>query len=177
MLESSTAWAQEVAPRLGIAGGVIGLILVNSTMPQVVSTSGGRMPKLSAGVWCRMAFYITPKAGGLKFAQYGVMREMKLTLDQVMPSGPSTMISFGVVGTFFQSVIYNTLISDMYRIHMGHDRPFTLRGLAEGLRPGFVWCFGRECLSMGGGMWLGPTVKSHLQSTFEARGIEVPEFR
>mmetsp|Transcript_28651 Transcript_28651/g.95082 ORF Transcript_28651/g.95082 Transcript_28651/m.95082 type:complete len:290 (+) Transcript_28651:138-1007(+) len=171
-----TAWVTEVAPRLGIAGSVIGLILVNSTMPQVVSTSDGRMPKLSPKVWARMAFQITPKAGGLKFAQYGVMREMKLSMDNYLPSGASTMLAFGVVGTFFQSIIYNTLIADMYKIHMGVEKTMSVQQLAKGLRPGFIWCFGRECFSMGGGMWLGPTVKATLQGEFDRRGIAVPDY-
>jgi len=121
LAEAGAVWGGEVAPRLGIAGGVIGLILVNTTMPQVVKTSGGRMPKLPMSTWCRMALHITPKAGGLKFGQYGVMRELKLTMDPYIGAGPSTMLAFGVVGTFFQSVIYNTLISDMYKIHMGES--------------------------------------------------------
>lgn len=176
---SGSAWLGEVAPRLGCAGGVIGLILVNSTMPQVVKTSNGRMPKLSPAMWGRMCFWITPKAGFLKMAQYGVMREMKLSLDklEVMPPSASTMLSFGVIGTFFQSVIYNTLIADMYKIHMGVEKPrLSFKALSRGLKPGFVWCFGRECFSMGGGLWLGPIAKRHLQEDLRVRGIDVPDY-
>jgi len=169
-------YLSEVVPRLGVAGGVIGVILVNSTMPQVVKTSNGRMPSLSPTMWGRMCLRIIPKAGGLKMVQYGAMREMKLTLDKVCPPGLSTMLSFGVIGTFFQSVIYNTLISDMYRIFQGDAGPrATVAELARGLRPGFIWCFGRECFSMGGGLWLGPTVKKHLQDNLEANNIDVPD--
>jgi len=169
-------WLSEVAPRLGCAGGVIGLILVNSTMPQVVKTSGGRMPKLGPAVWGKMVFYITPKAGGLKAVQYGVMREMKLTLDKVVPPGIATMLSFGIVGTFFQSIIYNTLIADMYKIHMGKEKErLSLRALARGLAPGFVWCFARESGAMGGGLWLGPPLKAEIEIKLKERGIEVPE--
>jgi len=171
------AWVREVAPRLGIAGGVIGIILVNSTMPQVVSTSDGRMPKLSAGVWARMACYITPKAAGLKFVQYGVMREMKLTMDKYIPAGASTMLAFGVVGTFFQSIIYNTLIADMYKIHGGVAKAkLDFKQLARGLQPGFVWCFGRECFSMGGGLWLGPYVTAGVKKAVSERGLDVPDY-
>lgn len=47
---------------------------------------------------------ITPVAGGLKAAQYAAMREMKLSLDQVMHPAASSMMSFGILGTGFQSV-------------------------------------------------------------------------
>jgi len=174
--KQGAAWATEVLPRLGITGGVIGVILVNSTMPQVVTTSNGRMPKLSPSMWAKMAFYITPKAGGLKLVQYGVMREMKLSLDKVMNPGASTMLAFGFVGTFFQSIIYNTLIADMYKIHMGVAKPrLSFSQLYKGLQPGLLWCFGREAFSMGGGLWLGPTVKAQLQRTLEGAGVEVDE--
>lgn len=170
------AWLTEVAPRLGIAGGVIGLILVNSTMPQVVKTSNGRMPKLTPSMWGRMVLYITPKAGGMKFIQYGVMREMKLSMDNYIPPGASTMLAFGVVGTFFQSMIYNTLIADMYMMHTGIKPRFDLQTIAKGLTPGLVWCFGRECFSMGGGLWLGPVVKGKVQQELDSRGVKVPDY-
>jgi hypothetical protein len=170
------AWGGDVAPRLGIAGGVIGVILVNSTMPQVVKTSDGRMGSLTWNMWGRMAMRSIPKAGGMKFAQYGVMREMKLCLDKVISPPAATMISFGVVGTFFQSAIYNSLISDMYKVYTGVEkkRP-SLRVLARGMAPGIVWCFGRECFSMGGGLWLGPVVKEKLLAQLEERRVEVPD--
>ena len=51
-----------------------------------------------------MVLRITPVAGGLKAAQYAAMREMKLSLDQVMHPAASSMMSFGILGTGFQSV-------------------------------------------------------------------------
>eukprot|EP00440_Ansanella_granifera_P015627 gb/GFBE01016978.1/.p1 GENE.gb/GFBE01016978.1/~~gb/GFBE01016978.1/.p1 ORF type:complete len:318 (+),score=74.74 gb/GFBE01016978.1/:1-954(+) len=156
-------WGTEVLPRTAVAGNVIGLILVNSTMPQVVKTSDGKMPPLTRAMWVRMAVRITPIAGGLKTAQYAVMREMKLALDQVVHPGLSTMLSFGVVGTLFQSVIYNTLIAEMYKVYTGEVRAKPGFGeLVRGVQPGIVWCFGRECFSMGGGLYLGPFVKARL---------------
>jgi hypothetical protein len=155
---------------------VIGVILVKSTMPQVVKTSDGRMGSLTWNMWWRMSLRSIPKAGGMKFAQYGVMREMKLTLDKVMNPGAATMLSFGVVGTFFQSAIYNTLISDMYKVYTGVEKEFPgWRILARGMAPGIIWCFGRECFSMGGGLWLGPTVKEELLAQLQANDIEVPD--
>merc|ERR1719204_1448930 len=57
---------------------------------------------------------------------------------------------------------------------MGVEKPrASLRQLAQGLKPGFVWCFGRESFSMGGGLWLGPIVKQRAQEQLEARGVEV----
>ena len=73
----------------------------------------------SAQLGLGMCLRITPLAGGLKAAQYAVMREMKLSLDQVLHPAASTMLAFGVIGTGFQSVIYNTLISEMYKIYTG----------------------------------------------------------
>lgn len=127
-------------------------------------------------MWSRMVLRITPKAGALKMAQYTVMREMKLTLDKVCPPGASTMLSFGVMGTIFQSTIYNTLIADMYKIHTGSDHGrVSLMEVAKGLRPGLVWCFGRECFSMGGGLYLGPIVRVHLETALGDRGAELPD--
>eukprot|EP00931_Biecheleriopsis_adriatica_P039117 TRINITY_DN22382_c0_g1_i1.p1 TRINITY_DN22382_c0_g1~~TRINITY_DN22382_c0_g1_i1.p1 ORF type:complete len:316 (-),score=35.76 TRINITY_DN22382_c0_g1_i1:149-1054(-) len=176
-------WGTEVLPRTAIAGNVIGLILTNSTMPQVVRTSDGKMPKLTRPLWIRMCVRITPIAGALKTAQYAVMREMKLTLDQVCHPGLSTMLSFGVVGTLFQSVIYNTLIAEMYKVYTGQvkQKP-SLIDLARGVQPGIVWCFGRECFSMGGGLYLGPFVKARLAAAIcdesgahRVGGVEIPE--
>ena len=60
------------------------------------------------------------------------------------------MLSFGVMGTAFQSVIYNTLISDMYKIYTGKIKERqTVAAFARSLAPGVVWCFGREMFSMG----------------------------
>ncbi|CAE7279808.1 Nphp3 [Symbiodinium natans] len=158
-----SVWGSEVVPRVSVAGGVIGLILVNSTMPQVVRTSDGLMPQISRAMWIRMCLRITPLAGGLKAAQYAVMREMKLTLDQVCHPAVSTMLAFGVIGTGFQSVIYNSLISEMYKIYTGKEKAaVTMRELVRGIRPGIVWCFGRESVAMGAGLYLGPVVKEKL---------------
>jgi len=160
------AWATEVAPRTGAAGGVIGLILVTSTMPQVVSTSDGKMPKLTPSMWGRMVFRIWPVAGGLKAAQYTVLREMKFGLDGAgCHPGVSTMLSFGVIGTLFQSVIYNTLIAEMYKAMTGEVKKApSVAALVQGVKPGILWCFGRECGAMGGGMYLGPMVKVRMSS-------------
>mmetsp|Transcript_112268 Transcript_112268/g.267640 ORF Transcript_112268/g.267640 Transcript_112268/m.267640 type:complete len:304 (-) Transcript_112268:241-1152(-) len=160
-------WGSEVVPRVSVAGGVIGLILVNSTMPQVVRTSDGKMPQLSRQMWIRMCLRITPLAGGLKAAQYAVMREMKLSLDQVLHPAASTMLAFGVIGTGFQSVIYNTLISEMYKIYTGKAKTMSMKELARGVQPGIVWCFARESLSMGGGLYLGPVVKTKLAAVLK----------
>mmetsp|Transcript_4405 Transcript_4405/g.10221 ORF Transcript_4405/g.10221 Transcript_4405/m.10221 type:complete len:310 (-) Transcript_4405:33-962(-) len=177
-----TAWGTEVVPRVSVAGGVIGLILVNSTMPQVVRTSDGLMPQISRSMWIRMCLRITPLAGGLKAAQYAVMREMKLTLDQVCHPAVSTMLAFGVIGTGFQSVIYNTLISEMYKIYTGKAKTVTMGELARGIRPGIVWCFGRESVAMGAGLYLGPVVKARLaaslrdeQGDSRVGGVHIPE--
>jgi len=177
------AWTTEVLPRTGIAGGVIGFILVNTTMPQVVKTSDGKMPPLTRPMWLNMCVRITPIAGGLKTAQYAVMREMKLSLDQVCHPGLSTMLSFGVVGTLFQSVIYNTLISEMYKVYTGQVKAKPSFGeLLCGVRPGVVWCFGRECFSMGGGLYLGPFVKQRIAASLSdgngghtIAGQQIPE--
>lgn len=178
MSDVGAAWVKEVAPRLGCAGGVIGVILVNSTIPQVVSTSGGGMTQLSWSMWSRMALRITPKAGGLKAAQYGVMREMKMALDPITGPEISKILSFGVIGTAFQSVIYNTLIADMYKIYTGKAKARqTFASLVKGVAPGVVWCFGREAFSMGGGLVLQPIVKKQLETRLHNAGIEhVPEF-
>lgn len=159
-----TVWGTEVVPRLSIAGGVIGVILVNSTLPQVVRTSHGKIPSLTSSMKFRMIVRITPMAGGLKAVQYGSMREMKLALDHMgCHPGLSTMVSFGVLGTLFQSVIYNTLIAEMYRVYLDRvtAKP-SFTELAKGVAPGVVWCFARECFSMGGGLYLGPIVRQHI---------------
>lgn len=178
-----SVWGSEVVPRVSVAGGVIGLILVNSTMPQVVKTSDGLMPQISRSMWVRMCLRITPLAGGLKAAQYAVMREMKLTLDQVCHPAVSTMLAFGVIGTGFQSVIYNSLISEMYKIYTGKAaKPVTMGELARGIRPGIVWCFGRESVAMGAGLYLGPVVKEKLAASLRDEkgehriaGVNLPE--
>lgn len=171
---SIVAWSGEVVPRIACASGVVGFMTANTMIPQVVKTSAGRMPQLSTGMWGKMCLAITPKAAGLKAAQYFAMRELKLSLDRVIPSAPATMLSFGVAGTFFQSVIYNSLITDMYRIYEGVEKPrASFKALLDGLRPGFFLCFGRECFSMGGGIVLGPVVKRHLQGALGARGVEL----
>jgi len=172
-------WAVEVAPRLATAGGVIGVVLVNSTLPQVVNTSNGMVTSLSPAMWGRMCLRIIPKAGGMKMVQYGVMREMKLSLDKYCSPGASTMLSFGVIGTFFQSVIYNTLIKDMYEIYTGAGNTKTTTAInvkGKSIAPGIVWCFGRECFSMGGGLYLGPFAKEALQKQLQDRGVHLPDF-
>lgn len=159
------------------------MILVNSTMPQVVKTSDGKMPKLSLPIWGRVCLRSIPVAGGLKTVQYAVMREMKLTLDQKLHPGLSTMLSFGFVGTFFQSVIYNSLISEMYLVYTGEARKMpSFRELVQAVRPGVVWCFGRECFSMGAGIYLGPIVKTKLANLLDdgsgshkLGGVQIPE--
>jgi len=146
-------------------------------MPQVVKTSDGAMGRLSMALWARMGLRITPKAGGLKAVQYGVMREMKLGLDAAgcNPS-LSKMLAFGVVGTGFQSIIYNLLISDMYKIYSGKAAGnFSLSVLAQGTMPGIVWCFGRETFSMGAGIALQPFVTSFAQRKLKERGYEAPD--
>mmetsp|Transcript_79585 Transcript_79585/g.234019 ORF Transcript_79585/g.234019 Transcript_79585/m.234019 type:complete len:288 (-) Transcript_79585:115-978(-) len=174
---NGTAWLTEVAPRLGVAGGVIGAILVKTTLPQVVKTSNGMVSNLSVAMMTRMCVRIIPKAGGLKMAQYGVMREMKLSLDKFCNPGVSTMLTFGVVGTVFQSVIYNTLIKDMYKIYRGESgASAAMKTSSASIAPGIVWCFGRECFSMGGGLFLGPFVKQAIQARLQERGVELPEY-
>eukprot|EP00930_Biecheleria_cincta_P035221 TRINITY_DN24239_c0_g1_i1.p1 TRINITY_DN24239_c0_g1~~TRINITY_DN24239_c0_g1_i1.p1 ORF type:complete len:292 (+),score=44.88 TRINITY_DN24239_c0_g1_i1:53-928(+) len=169
-------WFGEVLPRLCSAGGVIGVILVNSTMPQVVKTSDGAMPKLTPSLWLRMGMRILPKAGGLKAAQYGCMREMKLGLDSLgCNPAVSKMLAFGVIGTGFQSVIYNLLIADMYKIHTGKNpQPLTVRTLVTGTMPGIVWCFGRETFSMGAGIALQPFVAGYVKDHLAQNGYSAP---
>ncbi|CAL1154279.1 unnamed protein product [Cladocopium goreaui] len=182
-LQWFSTWGREVVPRVGVAGGVIGLILVKTTMPQVVRTSDGLMPQLTRQMWFRMVLRITPVAGGLKAAQYAAMREMKLSLDHVMHPAASSMVSFGVLGTGFQSVIYNTLISEMYKVYTGKaKKAVSLRELAKGVQPGLVWCFGRESVAMGLGLYLGPVVKTRLAAAVQDEtgkpciaGVHLPE--
>mmetsp|Transcript_39921 Transcript_39921/g.114042 ORF Transcript_39921/g.114042 Transcript_39921/m.114042 type:complete len:290 (-) Transcript_39921:42-911(-) len=169
----AVAWTSEVAPRLACAGGVIGVILVNSTLPQVVKTSNGMMTHLTPSMWARMCFRIIPKAGGLKVAQYGVMREMKLSLDKWISPGLSTMVSFGFIGTVFQSMIYNTLIKDMYQVYEGPAAAGKVG--SRSIAPGIAWCFGREMFSMGGGLFLGPTVKTMLKEKLLDNGVDIQD--
>jgi len=170
-------WASIVLPRISIAGGVIGAILSTTTFPQIVKTSGGRIGGLSWPIWTKMFLVVTPKAGAMKTAQYGLMRELKLALDTVINPSASTMIAFGVVGTGFQSAIYNTLIKDMYRIYTGTkpESKWTMRTVIYGLAPGVVWCFGREAIAMGGGLALGPTVKAGIKTQIDKTGVELPD--
>eukprot|EP00913_Durusdinium_trenchii_P009638 g9056.t1 len=108
------------------------------------------------------------------------MREMKLSLDHVMHPAASSMMSFGILGTGFQSVIYNTLISEMYKVYTGKAKqPVSIRELAKGdvesslfwgasrVQPGLVWCFGRESVAMGLGLYLGPVVKTRLATAVQ----------
>jgi hypothetical protein len=171
-------YTSEVVPRLFTAGGVIGVILTSSTIPQVVRTSEGRIGSLSWATKGRMFAVITPKAAGYKAIQYGLMREMKAVLDPVVGPAASKVIAFGAIGTLFQSVIYNTLIADMYAIHTGKAKeaaPFNLRAFFRGIAPGVVWCFGREGGSMGGGLVLQPIVKEHVEARLREANLEVPE--
>merc|ERR1719388_616306 len=98
-------YTSEVVPRLFTAGGVIGVILTSSTIPQVVRTSEGRIGSLSWATKGRMFAVITPKAAGYKAIQYGLMREMKAVLDPVVGPAASKVIAFGAIGTLFQSWI------------------------------------------------------------------------
>merc|ERR1712023_225225 len=97
---------------------------------------------------------------------------MKLSLDGhgVCPPAISTMLSFAVMGTIFQSLVYNTLIKDMYHIYTGKSPP----GRSNGIAPGLVWAVGRESLAMGGGLILGPVVKELMLSRMQEHGVDVP---
>eukprot|EP00928_Gymnodinium_smaydae_P020874 TRINITY_DN18070_c0_g3_i1.p1 TRINITY_DN18070_c0_g3~~TRINITY_DN18070_c0_g3_i1.p1 ORF type:complete len:293 (+),score=49.35 TRINITY_DN18070_c0_g3_i1:73-951(+) len=171
-------YCTEVVPRLGVGGCAIGVFLATTTIPQVVRTSGGRVGQLNWSVWTRMFLRIWPKAGGLKAAQYAAIREMKTGLDTAgFHPAASKMLSFGVIGTLFQSVIYNELIKDVYKVYAGKvvERQ-SLAQVARSIAPGIVWCFGRETFSMGGGLYLGPILEARLKHEFTQRGIEVPEY-
>lgn len=134
------------------------------------------MGNLDWGIWSRMFIRIWPKAGGLKAMQYAAIREMHLGLvDKGVHPGASKMISFGIIGTLFQSVIYNELIKDMYKIHSGKVvARQSFAQFARSIAPGIVWCFGREMFSMGGGLYLGPIMEESLKAELDRRGLEVP---
>eukprot|EP00929_Paragymnodinium_shiwhaense_P111328 TRINITY_DN7921_c0_g1_i1.p2 TRINITY_DN7921_c0_g1~~TRINITY_DN7921_c0_g1_i1.p2 ORF type:complete len:284 (-),score=83.48 TRINITY_DN7921_c0_g1_i1:307-1158(-) len=168
----------EVVPRIGCAGGIIGLITVKTTVPQVIKTSGGAMGALNMSLWTRMFMRISPKAGGLKAVQYGIMREIKTGLDATgCDPSVSKMLAFGVAGTGFQSVIYNLLIADVYKIYTGKEaQRLSFQTIAKSTMPGIVWCFGRETFSMGAGIALQPFVARYVQGKFKESGVEVPDF-
>lgn len=50
-------------------------------------------------------------------------------------------------------MIYNTLISEMYKVYTGKAKQaVSVRELARGIQPGLLWCFGRESVAMGLGL-------------------------
>lgn len=170
-------YGTEVIPRLATAGCVVGALTATATIPQVVKTSGGAMGPLDMATKTKMFMRIWPKAGGLKMGQYMVMRELKVNMDQVINKDLSTMIAFGFAGTFFQSIIYNQLIADMYKIYLGKTvERQTTKQFFNSIAPGLAWCFSREMFAMGGGLALGPPVKEAFESEFQRRGIDVPEY-
>uniref|UniRef100_A0A7S1EX16 Mitochondrial carrier protein n=1 Tax=Noctiluca scintillans TaxID=2966 RepID=A0A7S1EX16_NOCSC len=148
-----------------------------TTIPQVARTSGGQLPSVPPSMHFRIFLRVWPTAGGLKAAQYGFLREMKLSLDKVVSPVVATTVSFGVVGTLFQSMIYNMLISDMYQICTGQrlgSRGAVHRYVAS-LAPGIAWCVSRETLGMGGGLYLGPVIKARVSALLDRQGFRAQE--
>jgi len=167
-------WLRECGPRLLTAGIGVSLVTIDRTIPQVVATSGGRLPTMPFLTRARMCGLFIPKQGVLKTGQFVAMREVKLSLDQYLPSSLSTMLAYGLTGVPFQSVIYNTLISDTYKFHTGQAAGVNLREMARGVMPGIVWCFIRECCATGGGLYFGPILKQKVVSELEERGKAMP---
>jgi len=176
-LAGFAAWGCEVAPRLLCSGVGVSLITIDRTVPQVVNTSGGLLKlQPTLGARAQMCVRFMPKQTVLKTSQFGALREVKLALDQYFHPSVSTMLAYGTTGTLFQSIIYNTLISDTYKFMTGAAaRKTSVSEVCRGLMPGFAWCFIRECCATGGGLYFGPMLKAQLSTSLRERGHEVPE--
>ena len=81
-------WALEVAPRLGVAGFVVGSVTLDRMVTQVADTSQGRLPAATAAARAGVYRATIAKQAAISGAQYLATREIKLALDAVHASAP-----------------------------------------------------------------------------------------
>ena len=127
-------WALEVAPRLGVAGFVVGSVTLDRMVTQVADTSQGRLPAATAAARAGVYRATIAKQAAISGAQYLATREIKLALDAVQPSAAlSVVVACGLAGVPFSSLQYNSIIVDVWRYH-GHAPPGGVTGGAPGAR-------------------------------------------
>jgi len=170
---SNSSKYAEITTRVGVAATIVSCATIAFTYPQVSALSKGVIPSptlaSTGGLFVKAIGFQTV----VKFAQYGLLREMKMWMDEsVSPSTPgmNTMFAYGVTGVPMQSVLYNRLISDVYHHHNASPPTSQLSGMAavkdfyaKRIAPGIVWTFFRECGATGGGLVLGPDVRKELE--------------
>eukprot|EP01060_Flectonema_neradi_P018102 TRINITY_DN2491_c0_g1_i1.p1 TRINITY_DN2491_c0_g1~~TRINITY_DN2491_c0_g1_i1.p1 ORF type:complete len:260 (+),score=18.16 TRINITY_DN2491_c0_g1_i1:55-834(+) len=164
----------DALPDLGVASTLISMATVSFTYPQVTAVSKGMLPKPTVMNTGALLVKTMPFQIPVKFAQFSLMRTMKLNLDAKSPEtkGLNTMVSYGSTGVPFQSVLYNKCISDIYRYHEKSPPGIPGQSWAEGAKtlfwtkvyPGIAWCFIRESCATGGALVLGPKIKPYVQN-------------
>merc|ERR1719401_361039 len=107
--------------------------MTERTIPQAVNTSGGQLPNFIAATRARMTCQMLPKQTSLKSAQFACLRELKLNLDKFLNPAASMLLAYGITATPFQSVIYNQIIADTYKFHLGAGKAATLSEIARGM--------------------------------------------
>ena len=173
-----TAWSTEVAPRVGAAGFAVSSVTIDRMTTQVVATSQGRLPAVTAAHRADIYRATILKQTALTSLQYVLTRELKLALDSVQPSPAlSVMVACGAAGVPCSSLQYNWCIQDTYAFH-GTLAPSSEGGLAGFVRakvaPGLLWCFLRAGCGTGGGLYCGPSAAAAIERAAPA-GWAPPE--
>eukprot|EP00933_Yihiella_yeosuensis_P043782 TRINITY_DN3873_c3_g2_i1.p1 TRINITY_DN3873_c3_g2~~TRINITY_DN3873_c3_g2_i1.p1 ORF type:complete len:286 (-),score=12.88 TRINITY_DN3873_c3_g2_i1:109-966(-) len=163
----------EVLPRLSTAGFATGSITIERCLSQVVNTSEGRIPHASWSHAAQLFKSSILKHMGLVSFQYFGTRELKHSLDQVLPYPAISMfIACGALGVPCSSLQYNWAIQDTYRLFK-FDAP-RVSSFSDFWRakvsPGLVWCFARASFGTGGSLYYGPSVTAHIDSLVNDAG-------
>ncbi len=158
-------YCENILPRIAAAGTIISAATIHRTVPQIQRTSNGILPYSSNAQLNRIMLSQIVKQSLIKTMQFGMMRECKLHLQaKTNNDALSTMLAYGITGVPFQSIMYNIMIRDTYK-HFGKAPPkLTLRNT---IAPGILWCFLRESLATGGGLYLGGSLSPYLQQMME----------
>ena len=165
------------AARLCSAAVLVSSSTICFTYPQVIALSKNTLPKpIISNMYAVFKSTIMFQAT-LKTAQFGLMQELKNLLDQVTDAkDTNVMLAYGITGVPFQSVLYNRLISDIYRHHgiggvSAARIPVPAVEAAKHfamskMYPGIAFAYVRECCATGGGLALAPRICTTLHELF-----------
>jgi len=170
-------WAFEIGPRVGLASFAVATVTIERMAFQVVNTSAGALPCLTALDRWRIYRSTVGKNTALLFAQFAGTRELKFAFDHCGFSPAfSTMAACGLTGVPCSSLQYNWTIQDTYRAFRVH--PPAVEGpmsfLRQKVMPGIFWAFARASIGTGGGLYYSQEASAKASREMKRAGLEMP---
>ena len=166
----------DALPRIGLASVACSAAVIEFTVPQIVKlsqTSGRPLPLAPLPIRLLIMGRALGPQVGLTVVQFSAVRQLGELLDSTLGPKPVNLsLAYGTASVPLIAAKYNLLFADVYR-HFKAQPPqapaesrlaFWTQQWETKIRPGLLWSYLRDTISVGGAIVLAPLIASTVAS-------------